>query len=448
MPSRSPRSARGSVPTSRSSTAGCWAGAWTRSTGSRSSCSRPASTSRPPPPPRRPPCSSAGAPCPATRTPTRRRCGGLSRLGSWPAAPPWSGWWTCWPSCWRARTMRGRCWLRSPAPAPTASAASVPGAADAGAAGGWTSTERARFATDLRAAVAEGIRPAFARLHDALASEIRPAARPAERPGLCHVPGGEAAYRGLARAHTSLDATPDELHRTGLAEIDRIDAELADLAGRTIGTPQPARRAGRPAGRSRAPLRDPRGGVRQGGLRPRAGDRGHPRRGSAASPWRRARSCAWVRTRRSTRPSPTTASRPTTARGQGSTTSTPPIRRPGRATRQRCSPITSPSPGTTSRSPSPRSSRTCRRSGATWARPRSSRAGACTRSASATRWASTPATSTGSACSASTPGVPRAWSWTPACTRWAGRGSRPSTSCSSTRPSRPTTSPTRSTATS
>ena len=110
------------------------------------------------------------------------------------------------------------------------------GAADAAGAGGWTSTERARFATDLRAAVAEGIRPAFERLHDALATEIRPAARPAERPGLCHVPGGEAAYRELARAHTSLDATPDELHRTGLAEIDRIDAELADLAGRTIGT--------------------------------------------------------------------------------------------------------------------------------------------------------------------------------------------------------------------
>ena len=106
----------------------------------------------------------------------------------------------------------------------------------AGTAGGWTSTERERFASDLRAAVAREIRPAFARLHDALSTEIRPAARPAERPGLCHLPGGEAAYRSLARAHTSLDASPDELHRTGLAEIDRIDAELTDLAGRVIGT--------------------------------------------------------------------------------------------------------------------------------------------------------------------------------------------------------------------
>jgi uncharacterized protein (DUF885 family) len=110
------------------------------------------------------------------------------------------------------------------------------GTAATGPTDGWTTAERERFASSLRAAVAEGIRPSFARLHDALVTEIRPAARPADRPGLCHLPGGEAAYRGLARAHTSLDATPDALHRTGLAEIDRIDAELADLAGRTIGT--------------------------------------------------------------------------------------------------------------------------------------------------------------------------------------------------------------------
>jgi uncharacterized protein (DUF885 family) len=110
------------------------------------------------------------------------------------------------------------------------------GTADAGTADGWTSAQHAGFATDLRSAVADGIRPAFARLHDVLVTEIRVAARPEDRPGLCHLPGGEAAYRSLARAHTSLDATPEELHRTGLVEIDRIDAELADLAGRVIRT--------------------------------------------------------------------------------------------------------------------------------------------------------------------------------------------------------------------
>lgn len=110
------------------------------------------------------------------------------------------------------------------------------GVADTGTTDGWTTTERERFATGLRAAVADGIRPAFTRLHEALTTEIRPAARPEDQPGLCHLRGGGATYRSLARAHTSLDATPDELHRTGLAEIDRIDAELTELAGRTIGT--------------------------------------------------------------------------------------------------------------------------------------------------------------------------------------------------------------------
>ena len=102
--------------------------------------------------------------------------------------------------------------------------------------GAWSTADRERFVADVRAVVADDIRPAFARLHETLATEIRPAARPADRPGLCHLPDGEATYRGLARAHTSLDATPGELHRTGLAEIDRIDGEIVDLAGRTIGT--------------------------------------------------------------------------------------------------------------------------------------------------------------------------------------------------------------------
>jgi uncharacterized protein (DUF885 family) len=99
-----------------------------------------------------------------------------------------------------------------------------------------TPEERERFAEALRAAVAGTIRPALARLHDALATDVRPVARPPERPGLCHLPGGEAAYRRLIRVHTSLDLTPDELHQTGLAEIERIDAEMEDLAARVLGT--------------------------------------------------------------------------------------------------------------------------------------------------------------------------------------------------------------------
>ncbi|MCJ7710179.1 MAG: DUF885 domain-containing protein, partial [Chloroflexi bacterium] len=52
---------------------------------------------------------------------------------------------------------------------------------------GWTTAERERFAAGLRDAVDLEIRPAFARLHDALVTEILPASRPADRPGMCHL---------------------------------------------------------------------------------------------------------------------------------------------------------------------------------------------------------------------------------------------------------------------
>jgi uncharacterized protein (DUF885 family) len=120
----------------------------------------------------------------------------------------------------------------------TAAGRPVPGRPTDGEPGdrGWTTAERERFAADLLASVRDDVRPAFARLRATLADEIRPAARSADEPGMGHVPGGPDGYRRLVRVHTSLDLAPDELHRTGLAEIDRIDRELTDLAGRVLGT--------------------------------------------------------------------------------------------------------------------------------------------------------------------------------------------------------------------
>ncbi len=101
---------------------------------------------------------------------------------------------------------------------------------------GWTTAERERFRADLTAAVADEVRPAFARLYVTLANVIRPGARSAERPGIGHVAGGADDYRRLIRYHTSLDRAPEEFHQIGLAEIERIDGELTDLGARVIGT--------------------------------------------------------------------------------------------------------------------------------------------------------------------------------------------------------------------
>jgi uncharacterized protein (DUF885 family) len=101
---------------------------------------------------------------------------------------------------------------------------------------GWTTADRERFAAALRDAVAADIRPAFASLRDTLVTQILPAARPADRPGIGHLPGGDAAYRAAIRVHTSLDLAPEDVHALGLAEIERIDAELLALTGRVLGT--------------------------------------------------------------------------------------------------------------------------------------------------------------------------------------------------------------------
>lgn len=99
----------------------------------------------------------------------------------------------------------------------------------------WSPGDRARFTDALGEAVATRIRPALERLAPVLAGEILPAARPAAHPGLGHMPGGREAYRRLIRVHTSLDLEPEELHAIGLAEIERIDREIEELARRTIG---------------------------------------------------------------------------------------------------------------------------------------------------------------------------------------------------------------------
>jgi uncharacterized protein (DUF885 family) len=100
----------------------------------------------------------------------------------------------------------------------------------------WTAGQRTAHAEAVRAAVADGIQPAFARYRTFLADELGPAARDDDRPGLSHLPGGAGAYARLVRSHTTLDLTPDEIHRIGLDETERIDAEFRELGGRLLGT--------------------------------------------------------------------------------------------------------------------------------------------------------------------------------------------------------------------
>jgi uncharacterized protein (DUF885 family) len=96
--------------------------------------------------------------------------------------------------------------------------------------------DRPEIRDELLAIIGREIRPAYERYRGILVDEIAPRARPDDRPGLLHLPGGREAYALLARAHTSLDTPPEEVHRIGLAEIERIDAEFVELGARLLGT--------------------------------------------------------------------------------------------------------------------------------------------------------------------------------------------------------------------
>ncbi len=100
----------------------------------------------------------------------------------------------------------------------------------------WTPAHRTAFDADLRAAVRDVVRPAIERYRATIRDAILPIARPDERPGLSHVAGGAEAYDQVARMHTSLSLTAEEIHAIGLDEVARIDAELVSLGDRVLGT--------------------------------------------------------------------------------------------------------------------------------------------------------------------------------------------------------------------
>jgi uncharacterized protein (DUF885 family) len=94
---------------------------------------------------------------------------------------------------------------------------------------------RDRVRAELVGAVEDEVRPGFVRLA-AFVREIGvPQARPRERAGICALPGGRSTYVRQIRIHTSLPLTAEEIHATGLAEVARIDEEMAVLGTKALG---------------------------------------------------------------------------------------------------------------------------------------------------------------------------------------------------------------------
>ena len=82
----------------------------------------------------------------------------------------------------------------------------------------------------VRASVEADVYPALRRLHDFLVDEYEAKARP--EPGISATPGGEEAYRLGIRMNTTIDTTPDEVHRFGMEDLAHIETEKDDIARR------------------------------------------------------------------------------------------------------------------------------------------------------------------------------------------------------------------------
>lgn len=96
--------------------------------------------------------------------------------------------------------------------------------------------DAARFRERLADVVAGSVRPAMARYHDLLAGPVAERARPDDRCGLAHVPGGEAVYLAAVRHHTTTGHDPAELHRLGLELVAELAEEYRTLGSKVLGT--------------------------------------------------------------------------------------------------------------------------------------------------------------------------------------------------------------------
>nr|WP_245719957.1 DUF885 domain-containing protein [Nocardia uniformis] len=101
---------------------------------------------------------------------------------------------------------------------------------------GWSGESAWR--AELAEVARDIIRPAFAAYRDALATELLPAARSDDQPGLCWLgDDGADIYRRLLRHHTTLpDLGADEIHDLGRTELDRLRKEYGDVGARLFDT--------------------------------------------------------------------------------------------------------------------------------------------------------------------------------------------------------------------
>lgn len=91
---------------------------------------------------------------------------------------------------------------------------------------GLDALERQAMLDNALAAVRDGVIPAYSELRSKLQS-LRPNAPAAI--GVGQFPNGSQYYSYILRHHTTTDLTADEIHQLGLAELERIHAQMREI---------------------------------------------------------------------------------------------------------------------------------------------------------------------------------------------------------------------------
>jgi uncharacterized protein (DUF885 family) len=94
---------------------------------------------------------------------------------------------------------------------------------------GWAGA--AAWRGEVERVASEQIVPALARWREGLV-ELRPQARPDDAAGIGALPGGDADYEKAVAVHTTLPVTAGELHRLGLAEVERLEERAREVGAR------------------------------------------------------------------------------------------------------------------------------------------------------------------------------------------------------------------------
>lgn len=96
--------------------------------------------------------------------------------------------------------------------------------------------DSAKFTNALTVALNNDVMPALIRYASFIEESVLPSARSDDTPGLAGLEIGGACYEALVRSYTTLPMNAEDVHKTGLREIAKINEEMRTLGKKLFGT--------------------------------------------------------------------------------------------------------------------------------------------------------------------------------------------------------------------